>query len=486
MPSFGASGARKPPSSPKRRRRDANNPTSPPSLAVAGTAGSPILATAKDPKPSLISIGDPLSAERIPRSTVFDLQTDVIDSNTNRNTRNGYNDKDDAADDHSAVDSSEDSLLPSLSDDEGCTCSDEESSVGSQYEGLARLERKLDLRMARLRRICAGRRPSYVRLLEFHEATVREISVAEYKQTHREGTRKHRPVPSERIDGLPAPPARTTKASDATGAESSADGGPQGLCRTPPLYLRLWWWLLFEGHHTIPGSVKLLVVCMAHLTFYNLLDYTLWTIYESFFVGLMQFSTFVVVYIVAGLALMRGNGSLFTVLGGSSYNMVKFEMHNRLRLGHADARLMEYFKNSIWGSAANMFAFYLIYSGLVHFYNDRTHQKFNVLMVESYTMIRDQAAQQVPEPVDLKFYDKSNYTGQFESPKLSGVEQQTCAILEEYVAPPFQWWFRYCCADPFQEFRLHDLTFHGFWFFLTAGVAAWMGINVLTLCDEGA
>jgi hypothetical protein len=372
---------------------------------------------------------------------------------------------------------------PSLSDDEDDRDSDEEdrdsdeeSSVGSEYEGLARLERKLDLRMARLRRLSAGRRPSYVRLMETHQAAVREIAIAEYKRSVRD-----KEEPSKSVHGTAA-----DEKAGRTQAAPSMDEEPDDRFRHPPLYLRIWWWLLFEAHHTIPASCTLLVVCMGHLTFYSFVDILLRTCYQTLFSGIMAYSTFVVLHIFAGFGLLRANGYLFDLLKGRSLRMVNFDMRNRLKLRHADARLLEVLKESLLGSATNMLGFYLIYNGLSFVYNQRVHPAFFKPLDELYTSIRDEAAKQVPEGADLKFYSRLDFAELEAAPDGTGMEQETCSILKAYVAPRFEWWFSYCCMDPFQEFRIHDVTFHGLWFLATAWVAALMGLNVLKFCDEGA
>ena len=61
---------------------------------------------------------------------------------------------------------------------------DGDQALTDELNGIARLERKLELKRQRLRRLCAGRRPSYVQRLEASTAAADAVTLASYKEKH--------------------------------------------------------------------------------------------------------------------------------------------------------------------------------------------------------------------------------------------------------------------------------------------------------------
>jgi hypothetical protein len=78
---------------------------------------------------------------------------------------------------------------------------------------------------------------------------------------------------------------------------------------------------------------------------------------------------FHVLLLFSGMTLMRANGYLWFWLDNRSYNLVKFEMHNRAILKYPDARLLSYLKRTTaLNGALTMISFYSAYTGVQYFF----------------------------------------------------------------------------------------------------------------------
>ena len=134
----------------------------------------------------------------------------------------------------------------------------------------------------------------------------------------------------------------------------------------------------------------------------------------------------------------------------------------------------------MFGSAANLVGFYLVYVGL----NQLTAVPFTNWMKEMeawYLALKESLlAQHNLEKDTLKFY---SWEGT--SPGYSEEEYRTCKLLKQYVASGrLRWLFQYCCTDPFQEWKAFEVTFQGIGLLAITLLAASLGVNILQICDE--
>lgn len=97
----------------------------------------------------------------------------------------------------------------------------------------------------------------------------------------------------------------------------------------------------FEFYHTSGGFVTLVLYCLAHISLYELvsnifLECTRYT----------QQSQQVVYSAVFAFALIlsRLSGGIFAWVGEDTYTSIKFDVHNRLRLGDVDVLIMRWFR----------------------------------------------------------------------------------------------------------------------------------------------
>lgn len=104
-------------------------------------------------------------------------------------------------------------------------------------------------------------------------------------------------------------------------------------------------WLVYECHSVVPAVFSLMVHCLAHV---GIFDGTV-GIYEIVKAKITDeweletttpcYSLDVAVFVV-GAVLMRLSSDLFWWLSDQTYETVKFDLHNRVRLGCWDARLL--------------------------------------------------------------------------------------------------------------------------------------------------
>ena len=104
-------------------------------------------------------------------------------------------------------------------------------------------------------------------------------------------------------------------------------------------FFRAWChFFLFEFYHAVPGYVTMVVYIIAHCSVYEIL-YHVYLEYISNYLSYLSI-------LLLGLFLSRISGSLWNWLDMDLYKSVKFEMHNRLRLQEADARILRWFRKN--------------------------------------------------------------------------------------------------------------------------------------------
>ena len=97
---------------------------------------------------------------------------------------------------------------------------------------------------------------------------------------------------------------------------------------------------LFERYHTFPGIAALIAYVVAHCSCYEFF-------YQIHLLTLLSFQNRPLVHgltFLAGVALTRMSGSIWNWLNSDRYEGAKFSMHNKLRLGHLDARLLRWIR----------------------------------------------------------------------------------------------------------------------------------------------
>ena len=218
------------------------------------------------------------------------------------------------------------------------------SSVESCYRGLDRLQKKFAMRDRLILKLGKGKSKAYKDMLWANELAAREVEMNKYK---REGK-------SINADGISV-------------GESSDDAR---VLRKASVYTKMNRLMLFESQHVPAGVALLTFYTFGNVSFYNLTEVVL-KMMKKFLAPYISEASFHFLIVVISLLVMRASGYLWAWLPVDPYSLVKFELHNRERLGFWDARILSYFKrnNKLLGYFINMVSFYVAYVGLAYFYD---------------------------------------------------------------------------------------------------------------------
>jgi len=95
---------------------------------------------------------------------------------------------------------------------------------------------------------------------------------------------------------------------------------------------------LFERYHTAPGIATLLIYIIAHVSCYDAL-------HQIFMNSFFNFGYYRLAYLLSfmvGISLLRLTGSIWNWGTASLYEAVKFDLHNKLRLGDYDIKFIRW------------------------------------------------------------------------------------------------------------------------------------------------
>jgi hypothetical protein len=341
--------------------------------------------------------------------------------------------------------SSMNSLLSSYSADE---------SINECFRGMARIEKRFEMRDNTFQRIVKGKRKSYTAMLRSQEDASREMTIKAYN--NRDGTK-----------------------------EACLIG--KDLAKASPVE-RIWWIFLFESHHTTEGILAVVLNCVGFSSFYAVLERLLNWIMDQTSLSENMFHFMV---ICVGAAMMRANGYLWFWLNVESYNLVKFEMHNRANLHYLDARLLARMKGTLLSSLFNLFSFYGTYIGVAFFYYKWMDIYLYDPLEDWYDEVIDEVDSVLSEEPDetcdaIDFYCSLDacYGGAEAATFMSEQSTVTCEAIEKLVTSVYRRRFAYylCnCDDDWTEvaFAYHMLML------LSAAIAMHivLGMNFLKACD---
>lgn len=131
---------------------------------------------------------------------------------------------------------------------------------------------------------------------------------------------------------------------------------------------------LFIWYTTVPGLYALVIHCVLHSAFYDLVelldDYIRQQV-KANFPKMNGYRCSMITMFATGFVLIRASGYLYWWMNQADYNCIKFDYHNRLRLDNLDARLLFWVKQRP-ALQATIFTlgYYLVYNTIHHWYND--------------------------------------------------------------------------------------------------------------------
>ncbi|OEU16904.1 hypothetical protein FRACYDRAFT_261418 [Fragilariopsis cylindrus CCMP1102] len=378
-------------------------------------------------------------------------------------------------DDKEGVDADDDdesevsSLLSSWSDEEEFDDEVEEESDVSDCKGIDRLKKKLALRKERLKRLCVGRPPAYIRLLKNNEEVASEIEISKYKKRY----------PDKDNDN--------NRKNDSKNENHEEDKSlSSGYEKTWRVWLGM---IQVEAYHTLPCFYVICVTTFGHVTFFAFWEVMMRIVYNTFMEKLMSHSMFIILITFFGCCLLRINGSAFDYSSTKNHTLLRMEMRNRLIRGSFDTRLWKRIQMlPMVSSGCNMFGYYLVCIGMSHFYY-KYFDGFIVQFESWWTSIYSTAIELVTDEIQQKVQQQQQpadifVLGNIASPIIIEPVSPACERVADLVSSPIlKWLVIGWCSDPTQEDRNVQIVYHGFWLIISFGLAIKIGQNMMTLCD---
>ena len=114
--------------------------------------------------------------------------------------------------------------------------------------------------------------------------------------------------------------------------------------------------IVFEVQNVLPGVISLILNCIAFNACLEILEIVISRL-SSIDYERQHFLPFVL--LIGSVVVLRITGGIFDWVGDAVYGRVKFDMHNRLRLGKSDAKLVRWFHHHEHiRTFLNVFAFF--------------------------------------------------------------------------------------------------------------------------------
>lgn len=256
------------------------------------------------------------------------------------------------------------------------------------------LEAKFARRDRILDQISQGKSRAFVELMRRHEEEVRSdererlmlklmYAPKEKKTTVTNASNGEERCGSDNL-GVRLFPNKASLVADR--AQSNASGKMEGKpARTASCASMAREFLIYELSTTIPAALSFVAQTLTEYASYEITSILVWLARrhirsdsDKYQDGLMT------LIFVVGLVLMRFSGSLYWWLSDRDYGCVKFEMHNRLRLGMWDARALHWARRRSWARCfLFVFGYYLCFAGVLHFV-----YRFYLLWDESDRLMR--------------------------------------------------------------------------------------------------
>jgi hypothetical protein len=138
--------------------------------------------------------------------------------------------------------------------------------------------------------------------------------------------------------------------------------------------------LLFEVNHTLPGYLNLSLYCLAHGSIASLFTLAIGELLKYLNKGETVEDLIYLILLSLGLVLSRASGSIWIdYVNSQTYSCIKFDMHNRLRLGDPDARRLRWLrKHKFFQALLDLVGFYLCLSAIGHFQDNRLLKLFDI------------------------------------------------------------------------------------------------------------
>jgi len=200
--------------------------------------------------------------------------------------------------------------------------SDDESLVASDSSSLRQLETEFRVRDKILRKLVKGIDPIYAQVLRDNEEAARKAKMLRAQEKHKQ---------------LHSSPKFAVKSRSTDVAFSHKVKESNGTLR---LLERIQMTFACDLYNTIPGAAHLLLYCLAHACCFQITDVCIAALTQNF----QNQDAVYITLILVSILVLRMTGGMWSYLVYESYGRVKFDLHNRLRLGKVDAHVVMWFR----------------------------------------------------------------------------------------------------------------------------------------------
>lgn len=248
--------------------------------------------------------------------------------------------------------------------------SDDEASVGSDSSCIRQLEIELKKRDKILKKLVKGIDPVYAQAMRANEETARKQKIlrAKQKQRQRSASKTTRPL---------AP------SSTSTTADQEMDGSDETIGYLERIRLAL----ACDLHNTLQGASHMILYCLAHGCCFQITEVCFVALTKSF----KNQDVVAIVTILSSILLLRITGGMWSYLEYNSYNRVKFDMHNRLRLGKTDAYVALWFRHHPKiQNFLNLVAFYVSFESVSYLHErcmEIVHRNL-LVFIDSFRLLK--------------------------------------------------------------------------------------------------
>ena len=270
--------------------------------------------------------------------------------------------------------SSQSSVMSNLSDDSSILSNCSSEPKGSFAAQSLQMKQKFQLRDKHFKRIIKGKDNAYISVLKGNEKAVR--TKAKEKLDHKNQSRELKTALLTNVDEIiandrrPSPKTTTeTKIEPRISTQQSLliakkskrinqEKGSKETLQNRVLHSFniIHHFILSEFYQSLPGIIGLILLCVLHVSMYELFHCILT---EATKTAEKENQVFFLAFVMSVL-LARISGGIWNYVNDETYECVKFDMHNRLELQSIDARFLRWFRKhpkfKIW---TELTAFYL-------------------------------------------------------------------------------------------------------------------------------
>ncbi len=234
--------------------------------------------------------------------------------------------------------------------------SEDEESIDSRECNLEELQREFMRRDKLLERLSEGMARSYVRVMKQNEEAVRKLKLQRLGQ---EGGSNH-----QKVSSITQPHPSATIEVDADGAATINE------TQVASSLERMRHAFIFDAQNSLPGWAIIILYCVLHSS----CNYLVETVSIALTKHYANQNVVEVCCVIIALVMLRMSGGLWDWLSDEKYERVKFDAHNRLRLGSLDARIHRWFRRRPnLQTLMNIVAFYLIYGSVCQLHDRCLH-----------------------------------------------------------------------------------------------------------------